>query len=356
MRFNTVSIIQLLCVSALAHPLSATSSSEPLPLLIWHGLGDHFDADGLQSTGELAQSVHPGTRVHYIRLDESGDEDRKASFLGNVSAQLDAVCASLHNESSLWRAAPTTAAGGTASKTVLRADALGFSQGGQFLRGLAERCDGLALRSLVTFGSQHNGISDFSACGTWDLLCRGALGLIRGNAWGEWVQGNVVPAQYYRETDAATGLGSAEYLEASHFLADVNNERAVKNGTYVERIAALEAFVMYIFEDDTTVIPKESGWFAEVNATSGEVTPLRERRLYAEDWLGLRRLDDKGGLVFRSHPGGHMQLEEKVMREAFRDFFGPEREKAAEGSVMLGHAPGGLTQIIVNAWHRSLRY
>jgi len=135
-----------------------------------------------------------------------------------------------------------------------------------------------------------------------------------------------VPAQYYREVNASTGLASRAYLEGSAFLADVNNERKVKNEVYRQRLSRLERFVMYVFEKDTTVIPKESGWFAEVNATSGEVTPLQKRKMYEEDWLGLKVLDERGSLVFRNASGAHMRLTDKVLEESFRDSFGPERE------------------------------
>lgn len=154
-----------------------------------------------------------------------------------------------------------------------------------------------------------------------------------GNAWTDTVQGGVVPAQYYREVNGTTGEGTEAYLAASHFLADVNAERlAGRNEEYASRLAGLEKFVMYVFADDKTVVPKESGWFAEVNATSGEVTPLRERRVYKEDWIGLRELDRKGGLVFESVEGEHMQLNKKDLERAFGKYFGPEREgRGVEG-------------------------
>lgn len=318
-RATSPSTMHLLTLSAIlplvaAYPSPAPAASKPLPLLIWHGLGDRYDADGLHTVGELAAKIHPGTEVHYIRVSDDGSEDQRATFFGNITAQSEEICASLAANTNL-----TDASG------VVRADALGFSQGGQFLRGLVERCPALSVRSLVTFGSQHNGIAQFQRCGTWDLLCKGAVALVGSNAWTDYVQSHVVPAEYYREVNKTTGLPTEGYLEHSHFLADVNNERKEKKAEYAKRLAALEKFVMFVFEDDKTVVPKESGWFAEVNETSGEVTDLRDRAIYLEDWIGLKALDEKGGLVFESVEGEHMALKRKDLERTFKEYFGAER-------------------------------
>ncbi|KFY15962.1 hypothetical protein V491_05489 [Pseudogymnoascus sp. VKM F-3775] len=113
-----------------------------------------------------------------------------------------------------------------------------------------------------------------------------------------------------------------KYLEHSNFLADINNEREVKNEKYAENLKTLENFVMYLFDEDVTVVPKESGWFAEVNGT--EVTPLKERPIYTENWLGLKELDEAGKLKFLTAGGGHMRLSDEVLNSTFENFFGPE--------------------------------
>ena len=334
----------LTLAAALPAPAPKPSPS-PLPLLIWHGLGDTYDADGLRSTGDLAQEVHLGTYVYYVRTDEDSGTDRSNTFFGNLTTQIERVCEDVHKDPGLnW---PDDGDG----KRELRVDALGFSQGGQFLRALVQRCEGLSVRSLVTFGSQHNGISEFQECGTFDFLCKGATALVKGNVWTEYVQGKVVPAQYYRTRNETTGLPTDDYLHASNFLADVNNEREEKNEVYAERLAKVEKFVMYVFNDDTTVIPRDSGWFAEVNVTSGVTTPLRERTMYKEDWIGLKRLDEKGGLVFRNASGGHMQLEEDVLREAF-EFFGPERE-GESGTEFESTREEGVGQAVLGSPEQS---
>ena len=277
----------------------------PLPLVIWHGLGDQFNNDGLKDIAKLADEIHPGTYVHIISLAETGDSDRTATFFGNVTEQIEYVCEQLASDNIL-RTAPAI-------------DAIGFSQGGQFMRGYVERCNNPPVRNLVTFGSQHNGIAEFQKCkSATDFLCQSANALLRSGTWSSFVQSRLVPAQYFRSPDELDA-----YLESSNYLADINNERELKNKTYKKNLSSLNKFVMLMFEDDTTVIPKESAFFAEVDTTSQNVTYLKDRPIYTEDWVGLKALDEKGGLVFEKIPGGHMQISEKVLKDIMKVYFGP---------------------------------
>ncbi|KAL9111816.1 MAG: hypothetical protein Q9227_003875 [Pyrenula ochraceoflavens] len=296
------------------HPLSpspstsTTTSTYQPPLVIWHGLGDSYDAEGLQSVAELANITNPQTFVHIIRLGDSGRADRSATFFGNLTSQLSTVCEQLASHPVLSRARGSGI------------NALGFSQGGQFLRAYVERCNDPPVRNLVTFGAQHNGISEFQSCeSATDWVCQSANALLRAGTWSGLVQSRLIPAQYFRDPEELD-----VYLEGSNFLADVNNEReGSRNETYKRNLASLSKFVMFLFKEDTTVVPKESGWFAEVNRTSEIVTPLRERKIYQEDWLGLKELDMKGGLVFEETEGGHMNLDDEVLNKTFRKYFGP---------------------------------
>lgn len=281
----------------------------PLPLVIWHGLGDTSSGGGIQHVRELAEEINPGTFTYVVSFGADANADRSATFFGNVTAQIEEVCEKLAAHPIL--------------STAPAIDAIGFSQGGQFLRGYVERCNFPPVRSLITFGSQHNGIIKFRVCGDTDWVCKAAMALLRYNTWSSFVQSRLVPAQYYRDPQDPKDYES--YLEYSNFLADINNERVLKNATYKENIAKLVNFVMYLFEDDTTAIPKETSWFEEVNGT--ETIPLRARTLYQEDWLGLRELDRKGGLKFRSITGEHMDIPEETLNETISDFLGPYKRK-----------------------------
>ncbi|KAL8946910.1 MAG: hypothetical protein Q9222_006755 [Ikaeria aurantiellina] len=277
--------------------------SDPLPLVVWHGLGDNYKADGLRSIGDLASSINPGTYTYYIRLDDDPSSDRTATFLGNVTEQVLNVCDDLATHPVLSKAPAI--------------NGIGFSQGGQFLRAYVQRCNNPPVDTLVTFGSQHNGISEFQNCGDNDWVCKSWDGYLKRNTWSNFVQSRLVPAQYFRNPEDLEG-----YLENSNFLADINNEREEKNATYKENLKKLERFVMYIFSEDTTVVPKESAFFAEYNQTSDVVTKLQDRKIYKEDWLGLKWLDEKKRLEFKVAEGGHMQLSEELLKDAFKRYFG----------------------------------
>lgn len=132
-------------------------------------------------------------------------------------------------------------------------DAIGFSQGGVFLRGYIERCNNPPVSSLMTFGSPHNGIAALPLCGKTDFLCRNRNRLFEANVYTDYSQEHIVSAQYYRDPNRYE-----EYLEKSRYLADVNNERAEKNKTYSENLGSIEKFIMVMFDQDVTVVPKES--------------------------------------------------------------------------------------------------
>jgi palmitoyl-protein thioesterase len=113
------------------------------------------------------------------------------------------------------------------------------------------------------------------------------------------------------------------YLSANHFLTSINNEvPESRNQSYGHNLASLHTLVLVIFTEDKTVVPKESAWFGseaglEFNRddqkafeSTRALIPMRLQPLYKEDWIGLRTLDERGGIVFEACVGEHMQIQE----------------------------------------------
>src|SRR5438034_2130387 len=96
--FVLISALRSSLAATTSFPSRATSGVTTLPLIIWHGLGDDFGRQGLKDTALLAERVNPGTYVHVIRLADTPSGDRDATFLGNVTTQIEQVCKQLAAE------------------------------------------------------------------------------------------------------------------------------------------------------------------------------------------------------------------------------------------------------------------
>ena len=266
-----------------------------------------YDSDGINAIGDIINKTNGPTYTYNIRLDNDPSADRTASFLGNITLEVEKVCDDLFNHPILSKAPAI--------------NALAFSQGSQFMRAYVERCNDPPVANLVTFGGQHNGISEFQSCKDNDWICQAWDSTLKSNTWTDFVQSRLVPAQYFRDPEDLDN-----YLAHSNFLADINNERKLKNTTYKKNLKKLKRFVMFMFSDDTTVVPKESAYFYEVNRTSEEVTKLKDRALYHEDWLGLKWLDERDRLEFKIAKGGHMQFEGVHLENTVKKYFSGKAE------------------------------
>ncbi|KAF9559868.1 alpha/beta-hydrolase [Agrocybe pediades] len=297
-------LLSFLSVSALPRVLSS-----PRPLVIWHGLGDSYSSPGMLEFASLIKEVHPGIYVHLVYLEEDIDKDRRAGFYGNVDQQVDFVAAQLASIPELQ--------GGF--------DGIGFSQGGQFLRAFVERYNFPAVNNLITFGSQHMGISDIPGCRPYDFLCQVARRTAKQAVYGTWAQSNLVQAQYFRDPS-----NYEKYLSSNHFLTSINNEiPGSRNETYNRNLSSLNSLVLVLFTEDKTVVPKESSWFGaeaiqDLSNTHGltnmeqipltaeaklsSIVPMRQQPIYTENWIGLKELDERRGILFETCKGEHMQL------------------------------------------------
>ena len=101
------------------------------------------------------------------------------------------------------------------------------------------------------------------------------------------------------------------YLANNTFLADLNNERTVKNSTYKANMASLNTMLLLTASEDLIVVPKESTrfeFYAEHTRSHDAIVPLTNSTAYVEDWIGLRTLHEMKKLKFLSVPCGHQDV------------------------------------------------
>jgi palmitoyl-protein thioesterase len=154
--------------------------------------------------------MHPGIFIHSVYIDPDSKEDRRATFVRSELGPTHALCLhnitnstamsttkwnSSHSSFKTYPSCPRASTQSGSHKVRAKVEQGGGSDtttGGQFLRAYVERYNNPPIRNLVTFGSQHMGISDIPPCKPYDLLCNFVRNAARAGVYTEWAQKNLV--------------------------------------------------------------------------------------------------------------------------------------------------------------------
>jgi len=270
------------------------------PVVLWHGMGD--TAAGMSGIAGILKDNLPGVYVHQISIGGNAITDLESGFFRDTNQQISEVCEMVAN-------IPELAEG---------YNAIGFSQGGQFLRAVAQRCPSPPMKNLITFGGQHQGVFGFPNCpGEINFYCDIVRDLLNYGAYVDFVQDFLVQAQYWHDP-----LHFETYVEKSHFLAEINNEKPEKNESYAINLSQLENLVLVKHTLDTMVEPRESEHFEfYMPGQSDVILPLRESPIYVEDRIGLKTLDESGRLHLLDVEGDHLQFSREWFEENIINVF-----------------------------------
>ncbi len=153
--------------------------SSTVPIVFYHGMGDTSQGSiyGIQ---EFLEKHLIGVYVNSIRMGTNAEEDLMDGFFMNLNDQVMAACHQIKNDKRL--------ANGY--------NALGFSQGGQILRAIAQRCPEPPILNLISFGGQHQGVYGLPRCpGSNKTICDLVRKLINYGAYEDFVQQHLVQAE-----------------------------------------------------------------------------------------------------------------------------------------------------------------
>merc|ERR1712107_517037 len=174
-------LLQLLAL-ATSTPVSDRDDAGPVPVVLWHGMGD--SAAGMVGIANILEDNIPGVYVHRIMIGGNLLTDTESGFFRDTNRQIREVCQMIAEDPEL--------AGGY--------NAIGFSQGGQFLRAVAQRCPSPPMKNLITFGAQHQGVFGFPQCpGEMNFFCDIVRDLLNYGAYVDFVQEILVQAQYWHD-------------------------------------------------------------------------------------------------------------------------------------------------------------
>ena len=125
------------------------------PIVLWHGMGDNCCHDfSMGAIKNLLEGRLPGVHIHSLMIGNSPNEDTLNGFFMSVDQQIQIACDRISKDDLLKNGY----------------NAIGFSQGSQFLRAVAQKCP-MGMKKLITFGGQHQGIYGLPKCAGNHLIC-----------------------------------------------------------------------------------------------------------------------------------------------------------------------------------------
>ncbi|XP_076801328.1 palmitoyl-protein thioesterase 1-like [Clavelina lepadiformis] len=281
---------------ALATVVTLTFAETPTPLVIWHGMGDSCcNPFSMGSIIRMVEAQIPGIYTLSLKIGDTTTADIMNGFLKPINEQIEMACSIVKSDENL--------ANGF--------NAMGFSQGGQFLRALVQQCDGIKMHNLISIGGQHQGVNGFPKCPVDDFtICNTLRHVLNTAAYNPAIQDHLVQAEYWHDP-----INEEEYKTKNIFLPDLNNEKTV-NEVYKQRLMSLNKFVMLRFNNDTMVQPVASEWFGfYAPGQDVVVQSLQESNLYKTDQLGLQAMDKNNQLVFLATDGDHLQISTEFFNE-----------------------------------------
>jgi len=187
---------------------------------------------------------------------------------------------------------------------------IGWSQGGIITRGYIERYNNPPVYNWISWAGPHGGQYGVPSVNYWcpDAECPWLLELfddVMNGSWTErFIQDHISFSTYWKDPFAYS-----TYLNVSTVLADINNERPIKNATYKKNMLSLNTALLIYSTTDSIVIPNTSPWFQHYKVGQDtQVVSLKDTDQYRGDWLGLQTLDRQNKLQLFSIPCGHIWI------------------------------------------------
>ncbi|CAM1296107.1 PPT1 (predicted) [Pycnogonum litorale] len=264
--------------------------SRTTAVVLWHGVGENCSDPGSMggAKGILERNV-PGIYVKVLVIGSDSHEDEFNAVWMDVNEQVRHACHHISKDERLRRGY----------------HAIGFSQGAQFIRGVAQRCPEPPIFNLISIGGQQQGVYGVPQC-NYDPPCDLIRRVINAFVYLPVIQSRLAQAQYWHDP-----LHPDLYRRRSRYLADINNE-VVLNESYKNNLSKLKNFVLVKFNDDEEVTPRDSEWFGFYKHEDvSKMVELWDSRLYKEDRIGLKVLNETGRLHLLLSPGGHIEYTEK---------------------------------------------
>lgn len=196
-------------------------------------------------------------------------------------------------------------------------DLIGHSQGGLVTRGYLQRYNNPPVHNWISLAGPQGGVFGVPDFNDWcpDDTCPWIneifSELLEKGFTEPLLQHLVTFAQYWKDP-----LHMNLFLNTSGFIADLNNERPIKNASYKANNLKLNSMTLLLAELDHIVVPKETEWFGFFQDGSDSILQnLTETPTYQGDWIGLKSLDQQGKLSLLRVNCTHQDMPAEACKE-----------------------------------------
>jgi palmitoyl-protein thioesterase len=177
---------------------------------------------------------------------------------------------------------------------------------------------------VVNFLSVHgtvSGVAGFPNCNPAGLLgpvCDQISDLIGDEAYTNSSQEALFQLDYFRDP---MRVGTDAYKTYSQ-IAQWNNEGNTVSPLFKENFVKVKRFAMIKALKDTMVFPNEGEWWGHfADGSQKEVLTMRQTKWYTEDLFGLKTVDERGGIVFNSTEGNHLEFSHEQLVWWVQNYF-----------------------------------
>ena len=190
----------------------------------------------------------------------------------------------------------------------------GFSQGTLIGRYIIEKCDMKGqVAKYLSFDGPQMGIASIPKfnCGIFcDWICDMSASIAYQ------YQDKIAPLGYYKYKYAQD-----TYMRTNKFLKMLNNENDIKDKEIKRRFSSLEKIKLIKSKHDTIIIPRDSCWFQFYDKSGQYTVPLERTDFYINDFIGLKKLNEEGKVIFTEMSGEHVQFTNEDYKKEFVEFF-----------------------------------
>ena len=284
-RFLILPIFSLITASIVAQDTSSSKHPHYLPVVLVHGIMS--DKYAMEPTVEYIQKYLPGVYIKNVQIGFGA-----YTSYWNMYDQVRWLATELQKDVNLKKGC----------------NIIAHSQGGLIGRYFVQRYNNPKVYNYISWGSPQQGV--FGTPGTLDdrfFWLNIAEQYSYKLLYSSFFQNFISFASYWHDP-----IHYDLYLKKCSFLPYANNEKEhADDKLFKNNICSLHNMVLVKSLADDIIEPIESCHFGFYKIGSlTEIEHLQESRLYKEDWLGLRTLDETNRLHLKLAYCTHTDFQE----------------------------------------------